>query len=167
MKSLKRNFVQIIDKHQGIINSLCKAYYLDPNDQKDTFQDIIFQLWKSFDTFRGASEISTWIYRVGLNTILAKVRKEKRGISTEYINASHANKSISKAIADDDLQLLHIIIQSLNHLDKAIVILHLEGYRNKEISQLLKLTPTNVSTRLNRIRTELKSKFKIQNYEFK
>ncbi len=165
MELQKRNFIKIIDSNQGIIKSLCKAYCISPDDQKDTFQDIILQLWKSFETFRGESEISTWIYSVSLNTLLAKVRKEKKKIATESIGISEL--SISIVMADGDIELLNIVIQSLKDLDKAIVILYLEGYKNKEISQILNLTPTNVSTRLNRVRAELKAKFKNQYYEFK
>ena len=165
MEPQKQNFIQIIDANQGLIKSLCKAYYMSAEDQKDAFQDIVLQLWKSFETFRGESEISTWIYRVSLNTILTKVRNEKKKIATESIGASEL--SISTAMADGDLELLNIVIQSLKDLDKAIVILYLEGYKNKEISQILDLTVTNVSTRLNRVRAELKSKFKNQHYEFK
>ncbi|HEY5825121.1 MAG TPA: sigma-70 family RNA polymerase sigma factor [Cyclobacteriaceae bacterium] len=165
MEGQKRNFIRIIDANKGIIKSLCRAYYMSPEDQKDAFQDIVLQLWKSVDTFRGESEISTWIYRVSLNTILTKVRNEKRKIATESISASEL--SVSTAMADGDIELLNNVIQSLKDLDKAIVILYLEGYKNKEIAQILNLTSTNVSTRLNRVRVELKAKFKTQDYEFK
>jgi RNA polymerase sigma-70 factor, ECF subfamily len=161
----KRNFIRTIDSNKGIIKSLCRAYYVSTEDQKDAFQDIVLQLWKSFETFRGESEISTWIYRVSLNTVLTKVKKEKNKIATESIGAS--GLSISIAMADGDIELLHIVIQSLKDLDKAIIILYLEGYKNQEISQILNLTPTNVSTRLNRVRAELTAKFKNQHYEFK
>jgi len=117
------------------------------------------------NTFRGESEISTWIYRVSLNTLLTNVRKDKRKITTESIGASEL--SISTAMADGDLELLNIVIQSLKDLDKAIVILYLEVYKNKEISRIVNLTSTNVSTRLNRVRAELKAKFNNQHYEFK
>ena len=165
MELQKRNFIRIIDSNQGILKSLCKVYYISPEDKKDAFQDIILQLWKSFETFRGESEISTWIYSVSLNTLLSKVKKEKWKIATESIGASEL--SVSTAMADGDIELLNIVIQSLKDLDKAIVILYLEGYRNKEISQILNLTPTNVSTRLNRVRAELKAKFNNQHCEFK
>ena len=165
MELQKQNFIRAIDANKGIIKSLCKAYYTSSEDQKDAFQDIILQLWKSFETFRGESEISTWIYKVSLNTVLTKVKKEKNKIAAESIGTSEL--SISIAMADGDLELLNIVIQSLKDLDKAIVILYLEGYKNKEISQILNLTTTNVSTRLNRVRAELKAKFKNQHYEFK
>jgi RNA polymerase sigma-70 factor, ECF subfamily len=165
LKPHKRDFIRIIEANQGIIKSLCNAYYVRYEDQKDVFQDIVLQLWKSFETFRGASEISTWIYRVSLNTILAKVRNEKKKIVTESISCSELK--FSNARADDDTELLNIVLQFLKGLDKAIVILYLEGYKNIEISQILNLTPTNVSTRLNRVKAELKAKFKNQHYEFR
>lgn len=165
MESQKQNFVQIIDGHQGIVKSLCKAYYASYEDQRDAFQDIILQLWKSFDTFRGESALSTWIYRVSLNTLLAKVRKEKNNILAEPLSTS--DQRMPTAMADDDRELLHMVIQSLKDVDKAIVILYLEGYKNNEISQMLDVTPTNVSTRLNRVKTELKAKIKNHRYEFR
>jgi RNA polymerase sigma-70 factor, ECF subfamily len=161
----KQNFIQLIKANQGIVKSLCKAYYARPEDQKDAFQDIILQLWKSFDTFRGESELSTWIYRVSLNTLLAKVRKERNKIITEPLLLSDAITPM--AMADDDRELLNIVTRSLKDVDLAIVLLYLEGYKNKEISHILGLTPTNVSTRLNRVKTELKAKFKSSHYEFK
>jgi RNA polymerase sigma-70 factor, ECF subfamily len=161
----KHDFVRIVESNQGIIKSLCKAYYSTDDDRKDAFQDVVLQLWKSFNTFRGESKISTWIYSVGLNTILAKIRKERKQIIAESLNATE--EIFVNGKADDDTELLKIVLQALSGLDKAIVILYLEGYKNKEISEILKLTSTNVSTRLNRVKTELKTKFKNQLYEFR
>lgn len=159
----KQNFIQIINTNQGIVKSLCKAYCVSYEDQKDAYQDIILQLWKSFPTFRGDSEVGTWIYKVSLNTLLTKARKERSEIITEPILTS----AHIAPMADDDRELLNIVMQSLKGVDKAIVILYLEGYQNKEISQILEITATNVSTRLNRIRTELKAKLKNYRNEFR
>jgi RNA polymerase sigma-70 factor, ECF subfamily len=157
MELKKQNFIQIINENRGTIRSLCKIYYGSNEDQKDAFQDIILQLWKSFDTFRGESEISTWIYRVSLNTILTKIKKEKKSVTVEPIDLHHLY--ISNAKADDYVELLFIIIQSLKDIDKAIVVLHLEGYQNKEIAEILNMSPTNVGTRFNRVKSQLKMKF--------
>lgn len=155
MRPQKRDFVRIIDSNQGIITSLCKAYYTGADDQKDVFQDIVLQLWKSFGSFRGESKISTWIYRVSLNTILSKVRNEKKKIAIESISASEIK--FAKAAADSDTEFLYVVLRYLKDVDKAIVSLYLEGYKTKEISQMLNLTSTNVSTRLSRVITELKA----------
>jgi RNA polymerase sigma-70 factor (ECF subfamily) len=122
-------------------------------------------LWKSFETFRGESEVSTWIYRVSLNTILSKVRDEKRKIATESLGTQ--DLQFPNALADDNVELLNLLFRCLKGLDKAIVILYLEGYRNKEIAQILTIQATNVSTRLNRIKAELKIKFKNIQYDFR
>lgn len=167
MDSLKNNFLKTIDNHQGIIKSLCNVYYSDFEDQRDARQDIILQLWKSFPSFRGESNISTWIYKVGLNTILSKIKKENRRPDEESLNHLHENKPVTFLNNDDDLQLLTQIIQSLKDLDKAVVILYLEGYKNTEIAQLIGLTPSNISTRMNRIKTTLKSKYKISHHDYK
>ena len=157
MELKKQNFIQIINENRGTIRSLCKIYYGSNEDQKDAFQDIILQLWKSFDTFRRESEISTWIYRVSLNTILTKIKKDKKLVTVEPIDLHHLY--IFNAKADDDVELLFIIIQSLKDIDKAIVVLHLEGYQNKEIAEILNMSPTNVGTRFNRVKSQLKMKF--------
>jgi RNA polymerase sigma-70 factor, ECF subfamily len=157
MELNKQNFIQIVNSNRGLIRSLCKVYYGCIEDQKDAFQDVILQLWKSFDTFRGESEISTWIYRVSLNTILTKIRRDKKSATAEPIDTPHLY--ISNAKADDNVELLSMIMQSLKDVDKAIVVLYLEGYRNKEIAEILKMSQTNVATRLNRVKSQLKMKF--------
>ena len=154
----KRIFIQLIDDYKGIIRSLCKSYYPSIEDQHDAFQDIALQLWKARDSFRGDSSISTWIYKVSINTLLSKKRKEKRSVATDPIEKT--DQFVSKPFADDDLELLQLIIQSLRNVDKAIVILYLEGYQNKEIAFMLKLSASNVGTRLNRVKSSLKRKFK-------
>lgn len=165
MELKKRNFIQIIENNRGIIRSLCRIYFNDTEDRKDAFQDVVLQLWKSFETFRGESGISTWIYRVSLNTILTKVRRERRSVSAEPIDAPHFYMSGAKT--DDNVELLYMVIQSLKGIDKAIVVLHLEGYRNKEIADILKMSQTNVATRLNRIRLQLKIKFNSESHAAK
>lgn len=163
MSISKQDFIQLVNSNQGIIKSVCKAYYSDCEDQKDAFQDIILQLWNSYKSFRGESKISTWVYKVSLNTLLNKARSDKRKVFTESIT----EQTKVTYMADDDLELLKAIIQTLKEVDKAVVILYLEGYKNKEIATMLSITTTNVSTRLNRVKAELKMKFKRAQHEFK
>jgi RNA polymerase sigma-70 factor (ECF subfamily) len=161
----KHHFIQIINDNRGTIRSLCKVYYARSEDQKDAFQDIILQLWKSFDTFRGRSEIRTWIYRVSINTILNKIRRSRKSVTVEPLEIHH--HYISNAKADDHVELLYMVIQSLKDIDKAVVVLYLEGYRNKEIAEILKMSPTNVATRFNRVKSQLKMKFNSESYASK
>lgn len=162
MELKKQTFIQIINDNRGIIKSLCRVYYSRTDDQQDAFQDVVLQLWKSFDSFRGESDIGTWIYRVSLNTIFTKIRKDRKSVTAQPIDAPHL--SIFNAKADDNVELLSMILQSLKDVDKAIVVLYLEGYRNKEIGEILKLSPSNVATRLHRITSGLKMKFNNPSY---
>jgi len=160
-------FVKKVEQHQGIINNLCRLYYSNLEDQKDTRQDIILQLWKSYPKYRGESQLSTWIYSVSLKTILAKIRKQNRRISTDTFEQVGAVQLPAVMGMDDDIQLLNSIIKSLQGEDKAMVILFLEGYHNKEIAELLGISASNVSTRLHRIKNKLKDQYQKLNHVFR
>lgn len=162
---LKESFVQLVEQHQGIILSLCRAYYQDAEDRHDARQDIILQLWKAYPGFRNECKLSTWMYKIGLNTILAKVRKEKKKPVSEPLDQLLSIHFAESCTADDDLQQLKYLIGTLKEVDKAIMLLYLEGYENKEISDILNLTSTNLSTRMHRIKNTLKEKYKIKKYD--
>ena len=155
----KAEFLDQIEQHQGIINSLCSLFYEREEDRKDARQDIILQLWKAWPSFRGESKVSTWIYKVALNTLLAKSRKEKRRIKEADLDSIQLPDETKTVFVDDDVQLLRQIIELLPDDDKALVVLYLEGYKNIEIATILGLTQTNISTRLHRIKTKLRQRY--------
>lgn len=159
----KKQFVQLIQSSQGIINSICRVYFPRSEDQKDIRQEIILQLWKAFPHFREEAKVSTWIYRVALNTVLNQLRKvvkHPEQITTELLNNMPAPKLI-----DDDFQQLRQVMSLLKAKDKALVILHLEGYNHKEIAAMLNTSPTNISTRFSRIKKRLHILYKKYTYE--
>lgn len=163
-EEVKKQFVEIVQENQGIIISICSVYFITQEDQKDAQQEIILQLWKSFPSFRGASKVSTWIYKVALNTVLNQ--KRKLASKPKKIESKSALHLTISTRADDDFQQLQQVISFLKPEDKAFVILYLEGYNHREIADTLNTTPTNVSTRLNRIKTKLKSLYKKHTHEF-
>ncbi len=154
----KKEFLKVIEAHQGIVNSLCSLYYVQQEDRKDARQDVIVQLWKAWASFRGESKVSTWIYKVSLNTLLAKRRNEQRRIQPERLESEWF--VLSKTRSDDDVLLLQQVIGLLNDDDKALVVLYLEGYKNIEIADMLEISSSNVGSRLNRIKTKLKKHYK-------
>ena len=155
----KKNFVRLIKEHQALIHCICTIYYTQEEDRKDAFQDIVLQLWKAYPSFRGASKISTWIYSVGLRTVLAKIRKEHRQPPQESLSDFHQSVGYAPAYADDEMQLLHSIIGQLNDLDKGMVMLYLDEHSYQEIATILNMTVSNVSTRINRIKAKLKKMY--------
>ena len=158
------SFVQLIQDHRAIIWSLCRVFYQQREDIHDAKQDIILQLWRSYQDFRGDSRAGTWIYKVALNTLLTKKRKEKRNTKVSPLNENIRSKPLG---LDDERQYLLHLFQRLKDLDKAIVLLYLEGYNHEEIGQLLKLSRTNVGTRISRIKEKLRSWHKSHQNETK
>ncbi|MEB2775050.1 sigma-70 family RNA polymerase sigma factor [Algoriphagus sp. D3-2-R+10] len=149
-------FLGLIRQNQGIVNSLCRLYANSQEEMKDYRQDVLLALWKSFPQFNQESKISTWMYRVALNTLISIQRKKKLFVVAEPFSESFDWKNIQDIGADDDLMVLQQAIGLLKPTDKAVVILYLEGYDNKEMAKMLSISESNISTKLNRIKTQLK-----------
>ena len=78
MKTLESEFLEKIESHKGMIFKISKMYVDGKEDREDLFQEIIYQLWKSYQNFEGKSQFSTWLYRVSINTALTFLNKEKK-----------------------------------------------------------------------------------------
>ncbi|OOG76190.1 RNA polymerase sigma factor [Algoriphagus sp. A40] len=165
MSDLKSRFIELVQSNQGLINSLCKLYSRSSEEMKDYRQDVLLSLWQAYPSFREKSKPSTWMYRVVLNTLISNHRKKNSRIVTEFFSEKMEFPLYHDAGSDDGLQVLQHAIGMLNPMDKAVVILHLEGYVHKEIAELLTLTETNVSTRLGRIKKQLEKSIKSLEHE--
>lgn len=159
----KKAFIQIIQTNQGIINSICRVYFSTEEDVKDARQEVILQLWKSFPNFKGEAKPSTWIYSVALNTVLNIRRNLNR--QPQLVYGKENTNTFAPNFSDDDISQLQQVIKLLNDKDKALVLLFLEGYSHKEIAITLNTTPTNISTRFNRIKLRLKKLYKKYTHE--
>jgi RNA polymerase sigma factor (sigma-70 family) len=152
---MRKEFVDILNNHRGLIYKVCHLYCDDPEDRKDLFQEIVLQVWKSLGSFRQESTIGTWMYRIALNTAITHFRKEKRlggKVSLTGIDIPDLNDSSEK---EDQLKELFKAIENLDKIDKSIILLYLEEKNYEEISEITGLTRTNVGVRLNRIKIKL------------
>jgi len=155
---MRKEFVDILNNHRGLIYKVCHLYCDDPEDRKDLFQEIVLQVWKSLESFRQESTIGTWMYRIALNTAITHFRKEKRlggKVSLTGIDIPDLNDSSEK---EDQLKELFKAIEDLDRIDKSIILLYLEEKNYEEISEITGLTRTNVGVRLNRIKIKLSNK---------
>ncbi|OJJ21885.1 hypothetical protein BKI52_14055 [marine bacterium AO1-C] len=153
-KRLKKQFVTILQEHQGIIHQICRVYFVVPQDREDAFQEVVLQLWKAFPKFRQEAKVTTWMYRVALNTILKKVRQEQARQHLTPLEEAEP-QAITHRTSETNDYLEYALLQ-LPPVDKALVILHLEGYNYEEIAQILNLTKTNVASKLSRIKQKMK-----------
>lgn len=149
-------FLDLIRSHQGIINKLVGLYAQNEEDRKDLYQEILYQTWKAFPGFRGEAKFSTWLYRVSLNTILTANRKLGRITYTDHMDESAATEP-HQSVQGEDARQLRLAIYQLNDTDKAIISLHLDGYANPEIAEIIGLSTNHTTVKLHRIKAQLKN----------
>ena len=154
MNITEREFTQLVQEQKSTIYTVCYMFARDKDEEADLFQDVLINLWKGIGKFRNDSEISTWVYRVSLNTCISADRKKRKMPTTRL--------DMNIDLFDDDdtdsrqIQVLRQRIQRLQPLDRAIVLLWLESLSYQEIADIVGLTPKNISVRLTRIRLQLK-----------
>lgn len=156
------SFLVVIKSNKGILFKVTNSYSRNVEDRKDLIQEIILQLWKSFDDYNDKFKYSTWMYRISLNVAISFYRKEKsrKRISNSLTSAvfDFADIEISEG-KETNLGLLNQIISKLDDLNKALMLLYLEEKNYKEISKIIGITETNVATKIGRIKGRLKEEF--------
>jgi len=153
----EKDFIGLINKHQGLIHKVCAMYENDADARDDLFQEIVLQLWKSFSTFRGESKITTWMYRIALNTAISGFRKRTRLVKTEDLRELHLNISdVPHDDREEDFQRLQWAIRQLPEIERAMIMMALEEIPYEEIAETIGITQNNVRVRMNRIREKLK-----------
>ena len=156
-KLLKDYFVEIFEANIGIIYKISKAYTRTAADRDDLINDIALELWKAFPRFKGHAKISTWIYRIALNTSMNYKRRQKNEIS--LFSDLKQIDNISTLIDNEDnsiIDLLYSCIEDLDEINKAIIILYLDNNSHDEISEITGISKTNVGTRISRIKEQLR-----------
>jgi RNA polymerase sigma-70 factor, ECF subfamily len=158
----KELIIELIFKNKDLIYKICTMYSNNTEDNDDLFQEICIQLWKSYPGFRNNSKISTWIYRVALNTAISWVRKENRhyGFKTTFENTKFIGDEFPFYIEEEkkeQIQCLYKAINSLSKHDRTLVLLYLEEVSNFEIAEILGISEVNIRVKMNRIRKQLKT----------
>jgi len=157
-EATEKEFLLMLEQYLSIIVKIVNVYTHNNQDRKDLMSDIVFELWKSYPKFRNDAKISTWLYRVALNIALKTKRKRDNNklLFVEEL-LSFDNSTFSDTSEEKNtINLLYRCIEELNPINKAIVLLYLDDRSNEEISEITGLSRTNISTRLSRIREQLK-----------
>jgi len=166
MDPLKEEFLKIVANYQGILHKVNHIYFRSESDREDNFQEILYQLWKSFPGLKNRSSIGSWIYSVSINTSISRIKKDSR---IEYLEnftesldtAVDTGKEIS---LQEDLHLMLRAIHNLNEIDKSIMLLYLEEKSYDEIAEILGISSSNVGVRINRAKGILKQNLNHLNY---
>ena len=155
---LKDSFEDILEKNKHKIHRICRIYAVSPMEPQDLFQEVVFQIWKSLDSFSDQSSIDTWIYRITINVCLrAKLKLEKSNDKTERFDAIHFTpiENEMDEAEEEKFELLRECISALNETDASLMILYLDDISYKEIGLITGLSENHIAVKMKRIRKKL------------
>ncbi len=148
----------MIAENERLIYKVCSVYASEPEDRRDLFQEIVLQAWKGYARFKEEeAKISTWLYRVALNTAISHKRKQYKTITTrsqDELLYQIADNTIE--YRNEEYKMLHQLISQLPTLEKALMLLYLEDKSYQEMAEILGLTAGNVGVKINRIKEKLR-----------
>ncbi|MEP6628478.1 MAG: RNA polymerase sigma factor [Ginsengibacter sp.] len=153
--------LRLIREHQKIIYKICNSYCNNKNDREDLGQEIVYQLIKSYPSFKPEYKFSTWMYRVALNVAISFYRKSKNDNKVTLVDQheDYEDNNEHAIRLEDNINILQQFIDELKELDKALMLLYLESKSYKEITEIIGISETNVATRISRIKEKLKQRF--------
>lgn len=168
----EEKFNEIVSESSDRIRRICRYYNSNEEEQKDMYQEVLVNIWKSLDSFRGDSALSTWVYRVAVNTSLTYTGKAYRHMKL-MVNGDTAN--LNSVLDDDNLKAkleqekqldkLQTELNLLTVIEKALISLMLEGLSMKEIADIIGITEPNVKVKIHRVKAQLKEKLKGDSHE--
>lgn len=161
----EEQFNQLIADNSDRIKRICSYYNSNVDDQKDMYQEVLVNIWKSLDNFRGDAAISTWIYRVAVNTSLSFTGKAYKHMKlmvkadNQYLSSVLDDEGLDHKLTEErQLEHLQNELNLLSVIDKALISLMLEGLSMKEIAEVIGITESNVKVKIHRVKRQLKTK---------
>lgn len=158
VKDSRQVFVDRLDEHRGILARVANAYCRSAADRDDLVQDIVVQLWRADSRFDGRASFSTWAYRIAVNVAISfcrsQTRKKRDAVATEP--ATFDRLAAPDAQPDDQLAQLRALIDGLDELSRALMVLYLDDRSYAEIAEILGISESNVATKIARIKQTLK-----------
>jgi len=159
--ALQEKFQILVDEHKKILYKVCYSYCRNRDDREDLAQEIIVQLWRSFASFDGRCRFSTWMYRIALNVAISFYRRE----STRTRHVLSDDEKVLNAIDETEnrsaeMQALYEFIDGPEPLNKALILLYLDGNSYSEIADVVGITETNVATKISRLKQTMREEFR-------
>lgn len=156
-EQIDQEFLELVNRYQPVLHRVCRMYADGVEDRRDLFQEMLFQLWRSYGSFQGRSSFGTWLYRIALNTAISAMRKErKKPEQLEFDEQTAPQPKPSDSLREAErIDRLHRAIGKLNPIDRALVMLYLDDLSYREMADILGLSETHVGAKLNRIKTRL------------
>ncbi|WP_042368016.1 RNA polymerase sigma factor [Bacteroides neonati] len=154
--NIEQEFLSVIREYERVIYKVCYLYTTKNAPLGDLYQEVVLNIWKAYPKFRKECKVSTWIYRIALNTCISFIRKEKHTPELVTLTREADWMTEDRDPLTEMLRELYRLINHLGQLDKSIILLYLEEKSYEEIGEITGLTVTNVATKLSRIKDKLK-----------
>lgn len=154
--NIEQEFLSVVREYERVIYKVCYLYTTKNAPLGDLYQEVVLNIWKAYPKFRKECKVSTWIYRIALNTCISFIRKEKHTPELVTLTREADWMTEDRDPLTEMLRELYRLINHLGQLDKSIILLYLEEKSYEEIGEITGLTVTNVATKLSRIKDKLK-----------
>ena len=158
-ESLQTKFQELLQAHRGILYKVAKSYSREADDREDLAQEITVQLWRAFSGFdEEQGRFSTWMYRIALNVAISYYRRERT--RTRYV-LTDSDRLLLVSVPEQssvELDMMYQFIDELDPLNRALVLLYLDGHTYEEMGSVLGLSPTNAATKIHRLKKLLREK---------
>lgn len=154
-----------LDGYRALLFKVIKAYAFTTEDQNDLFQEVCLQMWRSIPNFQSKSAVSTWLYRIALNTAIKWSTKEKKHVDGHQEVEKMNNVLIAKEEPKDErVTWLYDEIKQFNEIDRSLTLLLLDGFSYKEMSEIIGISESNIGVKIHRIKKQLTENSKQYDY---
>src|SRR5579862_9323827 len=156
-RDLQQTFQRLVEEHKKILYKVCSSFCRERDSRDDLAQEIMIQLWRSFSKFDGRCQFSTWMYRIALNVAISFYRRESTRTRYVLSDEERVLGAVDEtATQSAEIQALYQLIEGLEPLNKALVLLYLDGNSYLEIAEILGITETNAATKVSRLKQAMK-----------
>lgn len=157
MQLSEQDIVEVIEANKGLLFKVAHQYCHDSNDREDLIQEMIIAVWKSSGRYDPEYKLSTWMTRIAINIAVSHYRKNRKHSQTTEAIEDHTSIAAPDSFEDTEQNhLLRQILQQETPLNRALIILYLEGHNQKEIADILGISSSNVASKLHRLKTKFK-----------
>lgn len=153
-----KNFEEILERNKHKIYRICSVYAVPPLEAQDLFQEVVYQIWKSLDSFNNKSSIDTWVYKIAINVCLrSKMKLDKNHSKTVRFDSIHFTpiEKVVDTSNQEKFKYLKQCISILNETEKLIIVLYLDNLSYKEIAIITGLSENHIAVKMKRIRKKL------------
>ncbi len=160
MKSNQKEFLKILSAYQIIIHKVNQIYFKSQMDKDDNFQEVVYQLWRTFPLLQNKSKPASWFYSVAINTSISKIRKDSRLKYCDKLPDTEETNPDELLERNENYQRLINALHELNEIDRSIMLLYMEGYSYDEIAEIVGTSNSNIGIKIHRLKNQLQKQFK-------